>query len=475
MGKCANPSDSCVSTFLDAYARYRNQLVSSNQHQGHTLSINLPLWSEKQVDRGGIRMLPSSERIATTTLDAGIQSIFFGLRFGHYQMIVVESEHVSVGQEKEWNLPSSDEQEFEMNDKNSNLGKALPTCPSGLKIETDTLQKNLQTTFLQMVAQLLKVRTEDIDIDAELGEYGVDSIMLTALANKLNQRFKLDLTPPIFFEHPSISSFVNYMIEKHESVFAAELTVQSKTESSIKPVNPMRFRMAPSNHKRFPLRLTQVTSESEHQVREPIAIVGMSGRFPMAKNLDEFWRNLVEGKDCIREIPKDRWDWKALYGDPQKEKNKSNIKWGGFIEGIGSFDPLFFGISPREAELMDPQQRLLMTYVWKAIEDAGYSAQCLAGTQTAIFVGTARSGYLGHLSDSNPAIEGYTSTGTVSSMGPNRMSFFLNVHGPSEPIETACSSSLIALHRGVQCIENGSCDMAIVGGGEYANNTRFSY
>jgi len=184
----------------------------------------------------------------------------------------------------------------------------------------------------------------------------------------------------------------------------------------------------------------------------------------MAKDINEFWRNLVEGKDCITEIPKDRWDWQEYYGDPAKEANKTNIKWGGFIEGVDEFDPLFFGISPREAELMDPQQRLLMTYIWKAIEDAGYSAQSLSGSNTAIFVGTGSSGYSGLISQANVEIEGYSATGMLPSMGPNRMSYFLNLHGPSEPIETACSSSLVAIHRAVSAIENGTCEMALVGG-----------
>ncbi|PEU18646.1 hypothetical protein CN526_30205, partial [Bacillus wiedmannii] len=202
----------------------------------------------------------------------------------------------------------------------------------------------------------------------------------------------------------------------------------------------------------------------EQAVSEPIAIVGMSGLFPMAKNINELWRNLVDEKDCITEIPKERWDWQEYYGNPKTEMDKSNIKWGGFVEGVDEFDPLFFGISPREAELMDPQQRLLMTYVWKTIEDAGYSAQNLSGTNTAIFIGTTNSGYKGLLSKANTGIEGYSSTGWVPSVGPNRMSYFLNIHGPSEPIETACSSSLVAIHRAVNAIENGDCDTAIVGG-----------
>lgn len=104
----------------------------------------------------------------------------------------------------------------------------------------------------------------------------------------------------------------------------------------------------------------------------------------MAENPEMFWENLAGEKDCISEIPPGRWDWRQYYGDPQKDKNASNVKWGGFIDETAQFDPLFFGISPHEAEMMDPQQRLLMMHVWKAIEDAGCSAKSLSGTNTGI-------------------------------------------------------------------------------------------
>ncbi|NKB24233.1 MAG: hypothetical protein GKR87_07640 [Kiritimatiellae bacterium] len=204
--------------------------------------------------------------------------------------------------------------------------------------------------------------------------------------------------------------------------------------------------------------------ERKERGKLDVAIIGMSGRFPMANTIDEFWKNLKDEKDCIIEIPKDRWDWEELYGDPQKEPNKTNVKWGGFIDGVGDFDPLFFGISPREAELMDPQQRLLMTYIWLALEDAGYSASSLSGTNTGIFVGTGSTGYVDVMGSSNTAVEGYSSTGMLPSVGPNRMSYFLNLHGPSEPIETACSSSLVAVHRGILAMEAEGCDQAFVGG-----------
>ena len=92
-------------------------------------------------------------------------------------------------------------------------------------------------------------------------------------------------------------------------------------------------------------------------VNEAIAIIGVSGRFPQSADIDDFWQSIEQGKACISEIPQNRWDWQAHYGDPSKERNKSYIKSGGFIDGVDEFDAKFFGISPREAMLMDPQQR----------------------------------------------------------------------------------------------------------------------
>src|SRR5262249_55156361 len=157
-------------------------------------------------------------------------------------------------------------------------------------------------------------------------------------------------------------------------------------------------------------------------------------------------------RDCIQEIPPSRWDWRAWYGDPAHEVNRTNVKWGGFIEGVDEFDPLFFGIPPAEAEVMDPQQRLLMMFVWLALEDAGDAPGDLAGGRTGLFIGTGHTGYGTLIDRAAIEIRGYSSTGSVPSVGPNRMSYFLNLRGPSEPIETACSSSLVALHRAMVSI-----------------------
>ncbi|ACS85231.1 SDR family NAD(P)-dependent oxidoreductase [Musicola paradisiaca] len=364
---------------------------------------------------------------------------------------------------------------------------------SAAKTAKETLREKLIPLMQKSLAKLRKLEPGQIDLKTELSQFGLDSILLTEFSNQLNRQYRLTLTPTVFFEYPTLSEFVDYLVDVHAAAFSNQFPEQTpfvppaligspksadvgepettaaineftvSDDASQRETFRSRGRLNPAFPRSASDKHPVAIASTAHKV-EPIAIVGMSGRFPMARDLDAFWDNLVSGKDCIQEIPKQRWDWQALYGDPVREVNKSNVKWGGFIEGIDEFDPLFFGISPKEAELMDPQQRLLMTYIWSAIEDAGYRAGEISGTDTAIFVGTGMSGYSSLITAAQRPIEGYSLTGIVPSVGPNRMSFFLNVHGPSEPIETACSSSLIAIHRAVQSIGAGECEQAIVGG-----------
>ncbi|MGN7972315.1 SDR family NAD(P)-dependent oxidoreductase [Serratia sp. 22264] len=355
------------------------------------------------------------------------------------------------------------------------------TLPSDTRVaaestENQGLQGKLLPLMQQSLARLRKLEAGRIDPHAELSQFGLDSIQLTEFTNLLNRQYSLTLTPTVFFEYSTLGEFVAYLAQTHTAAFSTLLaaheplaqpaagTEQENGGQSHEPRRHDETARAPRTLPRHGAAYPSASISLAAPANEPIAIVGMTGRFPMAQDLDAFWDNLVNGKDCISEIPEQRWDWRALYGDPLREVNKCQVKWGGFIDGIDEFDPLFFGISPKEAELMDPQQRLLMTYIWNVIEDAGYSAGEISGTDTGIFVGTGMSGYGSLISEARLPIEGYSLTGIVPSVGPNRMSFFLNVHGPSEPVETACSSSLIAIHRAVQAINAGECEQAIVGG-----------
>ena len=467
-GNTGQADYSTANAFLDAYAHYRNTLVHDGQRHGWTLSINWPLWKDggMQVDEATEKMMLQTTGIIPLQSSRGIQFLYDGLACGHEQVMVMAG---NVGRIRKKLILSGRHTEGEQPEGASPpiTGKEPPSAgESTVEIDISGLRAKVQEALLQIVSQLLKIKTEDLDSDSELSEYGFDSVMLTEFANILNERYKLELIPTLFFEHPTLGSFAEYLIDNHHSVFTPRLEVPSSSDTSPPSVEKdgEKIHSTRRGRSRFARKAVLTPSISFPNAPDSVAIVGMSGCFPMAKDVDELWRNLVEGKNCITEIPRDRWNWESIYGDPQAEANKTNIKWGGFIDGIGEFDSLFFGISPREAQFMDPQQRLLMIYVWSAIEDAGYSAKSISGSKTAIFVGTGSSGYNGLIFQADVAIEGYSPTGMVPSVGPNRMSYFLNVHGPSEPIETACSSSLVALHRAVVCIRNGNCEMAIAGG-----------
>lgn len=197
---------------------------------------------------------------------------------------------------------------------------------------------------------------------------------------------------------------------------------------------------------------------------DDIAIVGISCRFPGAKNYTEYWENLIQNKNSVSEVPKDRWNWEDFYGDPDSENNKTNIKWGGFIDDVDKFDPLFFKISPNEASYIDPQHRLILESSWHAIEDAGYNPRSLAGKKVGVYVGVSKNDYAELMRENKEDIISFVSTGTVHSIVANRVSFLLDFVGKSEVVDTACSSFMVALNNAVRDIRSGTCESAVVGG-----------
>ena len=190
----------------------------------------------------------------------------------------------------------------------------------------------------------------------------------------------------------------------------------------------------------------------------------MSCRFPGADNYQEFWENLDNGICSVTEIPESKWDWRRYYGDPVLEKNKTNCKWGGVLSDIETFDPQFFDVSPREAQWMDPQQRILLEVAWQCIEDAGYIPKELAGKNIGVFVGIGTFDYQELQNRECEILEGHRGTGVFNSIIANRISYFYNFHGPSLPVDTACSGSLVSLHLAMNAIKQGECEAALAGG-----------
>ncbi|MBV8882509.1 MAG: polyketide synthase, partial [Chroococcidiopsidaceae cyanobacterium CP_BM_RX_35] len=197
---------------------------------------------------------------------------------------------------------------------------------------------------------------------------------------------------------------------------------------------------------------------------EPVAIIGIGCRFPKAQNPDSFWQLLRKGVDAITEVPSDRWDIDAFYEPQPATPGKMNTRWGGFLEQVDQFDPSFFGISPREAEHMDPQQRLMLEVAWEALENAGIAPGTLAGSQTGVFIGITNADYHKLIYKDSSQISQYSATGTTPCIAANRLSYVLNLRGPSMVIDTACSSSLVAVHLACQSLRNRESNLCLAGG-----------
>ncbi|MCR4443012.1 MAG: beta-ketoacyl synthase N-terminal-like domain-containing protein [Peptococcaceae bacterium] len=326
----------------------------------------------------------------------------------------------------------------------------------------DLLRERSKSYFQRMIGDLLKIPFEKIEPSAPLIQYGLDSILIGQLTARLRETFD-DLSGALLFEHQTIDDLVDYFLSAQKESLVSLLEGENPEAGGEKfsaggevVVKP------PPAHQPGPYGEAGVSLRALNS--RDIAVIGLAGRYPGARNVREFWKNLCEGKDCITEIPPDRWDH-SLYFDPDKNKaGKTCCKWGGFIEGVDRFDPLFFNLSPHEAENTDPQERLFLETVWELMESAGYtrkSLQQLYQGRVGVYVGAVYQQYHNASLFSVPGP--FLATSSCSYIA-NRVSRFFDFQGPSLSVDTACSSSATAVHLACEGLRRGECRLAVAGG-----------
>lgn len=278
--------------------------------------------------------------------------------------------------------------------------------------------------WLQLtVANHLGLDPEKVDPNQPLALYGMDSPTALSILGDLEKKLDKDLSPTLIYEFPTISDLANH------------LSHDSKNSLFIPPLG----------------------------LQEPVAVVGMSCRFPGAKTPQEFWDLLVQGRDSITEVPASRWNIDEHYDPEPGMPDKMITRWGGFVDGVDQFDAELFNISDYEAENMDPQQRLLLETAWQSLEDSGFGTDFFRASNTGVFVGIAGSDYGNRHALREGGRNAFAGLGSASSIAANRISWQFDLRGPSVAIDTACSSSLYAIDRACKSLQEGECSAALVG------------
>ncbi|MET8778478.1 SDR family NAD(P)-dependent oxidoreductase [Nocardia sp. NPDC004654] len=396
-------------------------------------------------------------------------------------------------------------------------GDTLPPGPSSVAVQRPPTQDrtDVDTEMAALVRRCVGL-APDADLDRPLHELGLDSVAAIEIRDELSRSVGHRLPATLAFEYPTPRAVIDLLVQlgpagrqpdsRHrDSSTASSQAGQARDAISRPPQrdvpaetfgpgapasNGVRhgedraaglahdengaYAAARSDVDSETVRVGGLSFSAPSRREHPsdgvgdIAIVGVSGRYPGADGLDEYWRVLLEGRDCITEIPRQRWDHSRYFVPDRHNPHTSYTKWGGFLDDVDCFDPLFFAISPREAEVMDPQERLFLQTAWAALEDAGHSRADLARgglrpEEAGVFVGIMWGTYQMFGAEESRLGRGTLPASTFWSVA-NRVSHALDFQGPSMAVDTACSSSLTALHLACQSLRTGECRLAVVGG-----------
>lgn len=438
LGNVGQADYAWANCFLDEFSVLREARRSRGARHGITLSIAWPLWRDGGMQAGADleRLKLGQAGLHSLETQRGLMLLDQALAGGEPRLALL----VGRGDAIRSLLAAASDKPFPVVESPT-ISPAMPVQP----VASASLQDWLTARF----AELVKLPASRIQPSDALEKYGIDSVMVMDFTQRLEAEFG-ELSKTLLFEHQTLAELADYFASHHSAV-VARLVSQPSSVSS----HGMESPSAP-----LPLPSERADASSSG---EDIAIIGVAGRYPMADDLDTFWENLRAGRDCIVEIPAERWDYRAFYDPVPGKLGKTRNKWGGFLDGVERFDAAFFGVTPREAMALDPQERLFLETAWQTLEDAGYPKSALTNRQVGVFVGVMYGEYqlygAGNASGAGvlPLSSSYASIA-------NRVSYFFNWHGPSMAVDTMCSSSLTAIHLACASLLRGETELALAGG-----------
>lgn len=434
-----------------------NEMIENNPFNTFTFGLTKEWWKFTDTEsRLPLSPALSKELWSKALLNNGFEQVeFFGLnkylKEEPLQVIIAQKDPVYVYQIT--NDLKNTEQKITVVQKNSSM---------------ITINDNVIGYLRKIFSEVLQISEDRISPAKTYDEYGVDSISGQELIDRLKKDIPV-LNPVVLFECSNIEQLAAFVIKEYPSHISQFEPVKNADQLSVNSTvasfseNLKEKTVVFKECKSVSLAVLEKNAKPEpDDPNDEIAIIGFAGKYPQAESMEEFWKNLAAGKNCIEEVPKDRWDVESHYNPDPKNESTAYSKWGGFIKDVDKFDAPFFKMSPAEAELADPQIRLFLENSWSLLENAGYTPESL-GRNVGVFIGAMSSQY--QLIGAEEMMKGnmlFPHCGYWAIA--NRVSYFFNFTGPSMAIDTACSSSLSALHLACRSIQNNECNVAIVGG-----------
>ena len=437
-----------ANSFLSTYSFYR----ASEKAPGKSMALNYSLWSKTGMgsDLGDVASLAiKGQGLNPLPVKKAVETLMMSLADGSPSIIHI-FDKLERSQEAKSSTKSSSTKAGTINFKQS---------------------KNIRGIVFQVIVDQLQVNQEKFDGSQNFVELGLDSLGAVKIMEKLGQNLGMELYPTLIFEYQTPDLLAQYIENVYATGFAEGVSEKL---------------------------VILERSTSTEEVKD-IAIIGASLRIPGANTLEEYWNILEAGQCVISEVPSERWSLKDYFSSDRNSMHTSYSKYGGFIDQPYEFDPLFFGLSPSEAAVTDPQQRIFLEIAWEALQQAGYGGR-YNSNNVGVFVGCEQNNYAEHFanyriymelknhlasnqsfnrisqSERNELLTSIVNVLRPAKMVPDavagnslnevaaRVSHCLDIMGPSLTINTACSSSLAALHLACESLRSGQCRMAIAGG-----------
>ncbi|WP_426576121.1 SDR family NAD(P)-dependent oxidoreductase [Xenorhabdus stockiae] len=459
LGSSGHPLFSAYCAAVNNFVRHSQQSPESAQYQKQTLSLILP-------QSNGTNEGEFIRHMALQSLYQALHERFSG------ELMLMEGGTIERFRAEMLGIRPYYEPAFSSTTENN-----VNSLASQEQASSD-LEPTAVDLIKRVVSKAVSLPLAEIDENAGMEKYGIDSILSIKMTEALEQDFGV-LPKTLFFEYLTIRELAAYFVKHHRLVLleGAQNHSQNKNvqTSSISEGSRLSVQPFPGRTDKTENLFVSQTGEVANTTSESddIAIVGLAGRFPQARNMRDFWQLLREGQDCITEIPFERWDHSRYFDMDKTKRGKTYGKWGGFIDGVDEFDPLFFNLSPRDARVMSPQERLFLQCAYETIEDAGYSHRTLGSRdwtrlpkKTGVYVGVMYGEYefysIEELAKGN-VLEQSIVTGSFGSIA-NRVSHFFNINGPSLAVDTMCSSSLTSIYLACQALRQGDIEMALAGG-----------